>query len=166
MKFITNNWWLKIFALAIALMVYYIMRQDINRSEGKQTTLKSIFGIPTKPATERKEDLEAFQEAAERAARQAEEREQRENARREQRQRERSRQTGGNTPKPNVQSNPGNNAPKTQTQEPPRPDPTPPPPPPESEEQESTLTQPDEGPAPTPHSMPVDVPNSNGAKDG
>ena len=171
MRLFKDNLWLKLFSLLLAVMAFFVVRQNEERHEGKGT-IKKILGIPEKSVKEREAEALAFQEAAEEAARKDEEREknlrekaEREKALREKAERDRSRVTRRGGAKTTHKRSAGTFT-GSKTQELPSPLPTPvplPPPAPDDDTAEASVSNPDESPAPTPQSVPIDIPHSKGA---
>lgn len=75
MKIFTSNIGLKLIALTLALLIYLMVRDQIDRANGH--TSRGLFARSTRSAQEEEAEAKSFAEAAEDVARRAEAREQR-----------------------------------------------------------------------------------------
>ncbi len=75
MKIFTSNIGLKLIAFTLALLIYLMVRDQIDRANGRPS--RGLFARSTRSAQEEEAEAKSFAEAAEDVARRAEAREQR-----------------------------------------------------------------------------------------
>ena len=80
MKILTSNLGLKLIALTLAILIYLLVRDQIDRANGRSS--RGLFARSARSAAEEAQEAESFVAAAENAARAAEAREMRRDSRR------------------------------------------------------------------------------------